>query len=89
MNNQAEITRLTTELSKYNTSHLAHLILTMMTGAWVIVWLLVAEDNAISRAETRNELGTLQGPEFEPEDVPGRVFGVANILQLNPLILNN
>ena len=67
MSNTREINKLYSELSRYNTNHLLHFIITMFTGLWLIVWIIVADDNAVMRARIRNKIGKLQDPNYKPE----------------------
>jgi hypothetical protein len=39
----------------------------MFTGMWLIVWIVVADQNAVMRARIRNKLGKLQDPDYVPE----------------------
>jgi hypothetical protein len=67
MSNTREINKLYSELSRYNTNHLLHFIITMFTGLWLIVWIIVADDNAVMRARIRNKIGKLQDANYKPE----------------------
>ena len=67
MSDTRKINKLYSELSRYNTNHLLHFIITMFTGAWLIVWIIVADQNAVMRARIRNKIGKLQDPSYKPE----------------------
>ena len=86
-NNLREINRLTSELSRYNTSHLLHFIITMFTGLWLIVWILVADENAVMRARIRNKIGRLQDPYYKRERVPNRLLGILLIVIIVIIII--
>ena len=76
MSNTQEINKLYSELSRYNTNHLLHFIITMFTGLWLIVWILVADENAVMRARIRNKIGKFQDPNYTTERVPNRLLGI-------------
>ena len=53
----AEKILLINDMARHNTSHLAHFILTVLTGGvWVIVWIIVALSNAKTRDEIMEEI---------------------------------
>ena len=79
MSNTRKINKLYSELNRYNTNHLLHFIITMITGAWLIVWILVADENAVMRARIRNKIGKLQDPDYEPEH-PNRLLTILIVL---------
>jgi len=47
------------QAGKYDTSHVLHLLLSLLSaGIWIPVWFLVAQRNASKRASIINETGT-------------------------------
>ncbi len=86
-NNLRKINQLTSDLSRHNTSHLLHFILTLITGFWLIIWILVADENAVRRAQIRNKIGALQDPYYKPERVPNRLLGILFILLIVIVII--
>lgn len=67
MSDTRKINKLYSELSRFNTNHLLHFIITLFTGLWLIVWILIADENAVMRARIRNKIGKLQDPNYKPE----------------------
>lgn len=63
--NQAVINRkifkLDEKLKKYKTSHILHLLLSVLTaGLWIAVWLLVTISNANERQKINAEIDKLE-----------------------------
>jgi hypothetical protein len=47
----------------------------MVSGFWLIIWILVADENAVQRARIRNKIGKLQDPNYKPEHT-GRLLTI-------------
>jgi hypothetical protein len=60
MVSQAKLMQLAAKRHGYETSHVLHLLLSLVTvGIWVPVWLIVAMSNKIERAKIDRKMGEL------------------------------
>ena len=60
MNNQAQVIIETNNLSSQKTSHILHLILSIISmGVWLPIWILVSASNAIERGKTESRITKL------------------------------
>jgi len=60
MNNQAQVIIETNNLSSQKTSHILHLILSIISmGVWLPIWILVGASNAIERGRTESRITKL------------------------------
>ncbi len=51
------IARIQQEMTKHHTSHVLHLILSFLTGGvWIIIWILVADEDSATMRFLENEL---------------------------------
>lgn len=49
---QLEMTKIQKEIDKYKTSHVLHLLMSVITaGVWIIIWVLVSSSNSSQRSK--------------------------------------
>jgi len=61
MSNTAKKLKLENRLTRSNTSHLLHLVLSIITaGIWIPVWILIALNNATERSRIIRKLDNLE-----------------------------